>query len=119
MINGFYPTALDVGIDPFSFWEYTLLELKELVESYNRQQFQKQKEIASHHFIQSQMIARFVSLMFQEKGEAPDIWEFYPTLFEEDRAQIEQARIERDLKIHQEQMRAYAERMRGRFTTSE
>ncbi|MEI4338070.1 hypothetical protein V9Z57_01755 [Streptococcus suis] len=119
MINGFYPTALDAGIDPFSFWEYTLLELKELVDSYNRQQFEKQKEIASHNFVQSQMIARFVSMMFQEKGEAPDIWDFYPALFEEDRQQIEQARIERDLIIHREQMRAYAERMRGRFKTSE
>ncbi|WP_228477508.1 hypothetical protein [Streptococcus suis] len=95
------------------------MELKELVESYNRQQFQRQKEIASHHFIQSQMIARFVSLMFQEKGEAPDIWEFYPALFEDDRRQIEQARIKRDLIIHRERMRAYAERMRGRFKTSE
>ncbi|WP_228477362.1 hypothetical protein [Streptococcus suis] len=94
------------------------MELKELVESYNRQQFQKQKEIASHHFIQSQMIARFVSLMFQEQGEAPDIWEYYPALFEEDRQRIEQARVERDLKIHQERMRAFAERMRGRFKTS-
>lgn len=95
------------------------MELKELVESYNRQQFQRQKEIASHNFVQSQMIARFVSMMFQEKGEAPDIWEFYPTLFEGDRRQIEQARIERDLIIHRERMRAFAERMRGRFKTSE
>ncbi|HEM2564868.1 TPA: hypothetical protein U0429_001986 [Streptococcus suis] len=95
------------------------MELKELVESYNRQQFQRQKEIASHNFVQSQMIARFVSMMFQEKGEAPDIWDFYPTLFEEDRRQIEQARIERDLIIHRERMRAFAERMRGGFKTSE
>lgn len=95
------------------------MELKELVESYNRKQFQEQKEIASHQFIQAQMVARFVSLMFQEKVEAPDIWEFYPALFADEKEQIEQARIERDLIIHREQMRAYAERMKGRFKASE
>lgn len=95
------------------------MELKELVDSYNRRQFQKQKEIASHNFIQSQMTARFVSLMFQEEGKAPDIWEFYPTLFLDEKKQIEQQRVKRDLEIHREQMRAYAERTRGRFKSSE
>ncbi|OLF50683.1 hypothetical protein BU200_01170 [Streptococcus acidominimus] len=119
MIDGFYPTALDAGIAPFSFWDYTLQELKDLVESYNRNFISSQKLRAMHGYKQAQMIASYVSLMLQSDGKEPEVWDFYPDIFSDVRERTEQLRAERELEEHKARMRAFAERTRGRFKSSE
>lgn len=91
-------------------------ELKDLVESYNRNFISSQKLQAMHEYRQAQMIASYVSLMFQSDGKEHEIWDFYPDMFSEDRERIEKVRVEQELEAHKEQMRAFAERMRGRFS---
>ncbi|MGT2964206.1 hypothetical protein [Streptococcus acidominimus] len=119
LIDGFYPTALDAGIAPFSFWDYTLQELKDLVESYNRNFISSQKLRAMHGYKQAQMIASYVSLMLQSDGKEPEVWDFYPDIFSDVRERTEQLRAERELEEHKARMRAFAERTRGRFKSSE
>ena len=35
---------LDIGGKPLDFWDLTVLEIREMIESYNRVNIQKQKE---------------------------------------------------------------------------
>lgn len=115
-ISGFYPTALDAGISPLDFWDYTVLEIADLIESYNRTFTFKRKEQALHQYKLAQMVASYVSLMFSgENDKTPELWDFYPELFEDERQQIEQARIASQLAVHKERMRLFAERNKGRF----
>lgn len=63
------------------------------------------------------MIASYVSMLLTSEAKEPEIWDFYPELFNEERQQIEQTRIQKELEIHKANMRAFAERMKGRFQT--
>lgn len=110
---------MDAGVDPLKFWDYTISELKDLVESYNRTYLFQQKNLAISQQKQALMIAGYVSLLFQGKDSSRelDIWDFYPELFEDERKQAEQARVNMELETHKARMKAYAEATRGRFST--
>lgn len=106
--------SLDVGIGPFDFWEYTVGEVLDVIASYNRTQTQKQKEKVISEYRLSQMIAHQVSAVLSKDAKLPDIWEFAPALFEDERQQVEQARREQELLLHRERMRLFAERFNQR-----
>lgn len=100
---------LDIGGKPLDFWDLTILEIRDLIESYNRVRIQKQKEKIVESYRLSQMIANNVSLLLSKEAKPLDVWDYAPELFQEERSQVEQARLAQELKLHQERMRAFAE----------
>lgn len=101
---------LDIGGNPFDFWEYTPLEILDLVESFNRVYIQKKKEKIIESYRLSQMIANHVSLLISNEARVLDVWEYAPELFNEEKAQVEEQRRQQQVLQHKEQMRAFAER---------
>lgn len=115
-ISGFYPTALDAGISPLDFWDFTILEVADLIASRNRTYTMERKEQAIQQYKLAQMVASYVSHIFSnDESKNLELWDFYPDIFEEERKQVEQARIANQLLIHKERMRAFAERNKGKF----
>ena len=100
---------LDIGGKPLDFWDLTVLEIREMIESYNRVTIQKQKEKIIESYRLSQMIANNVSMLLSKDTKPLEVWDYAPELFEKEREQVEQARLAQELKLHQERMRAFAE----------
>ena len=100
---------LDVGGKPLDFWDLTVLEIREMIESYNRVMIQKQKEKIIESYRLSQMIANNVSLLLSKDAKPLEVWDYAPELFEEEKEQVEQARREQEMRLHKERMRMFAE----------
>nr|DAT55108.1 MAG TPA: hypothetical protein [Caudoviricetes sp.] len=109
MVEGLYPMFLDIGGRPLDFWDLTVLEIREMIESYNRVNIQKQKEKIIESYRLSQMISNNVSMLLSKDAKPLEVWDYAPELFEKEREQVEQARLAQELKLHQERMRAFAE----------
>lgn len=100
---------LDIGRKPLDFWDLTVLEIREMIESYNRVNIQKQKEKIIESYRLSQMIANNVSLLLSKDAKPLEVWDYAPDLFQEERDQVEKARQEQEMRMHKERMRAFAE----------
>ncbi len=101
---------LDIGGSPFDFWEYTMAEILDLINSFNRVYLQKKKDKTLENYRLSQMIANHVSLLLSNEVKLLDVWEYAPELFEKEKKQIEEQRKIQEALLHKEQMRAFAER---------
>lgn len=100
---------LDIGGKPLDFWDLTILEIRDMIESHNRVTIQRQKEKIVESYRLSQMIANNVSLLLSKEAKPLDVWDYAPDLFQEERNQVEKARQEQETKMHKERMRAFAE----------
>lgn len=100
---------LDVGGKPLDFWDLTMLEIRDMIESHNRVTIQKRKEKIIESYRLSQMIANSVSLLLSKEAKPLEVWDYAPELFEKEREQVEQARLTQELKLHKERMRMFAE----------
>ena len=100
---------LDIGGEPLVFWDLTVLEIKDLIESYNRVRIQERKEKIIDSYRLSQMIANNVSLLFSNDAKTLEVWDYAPELFQEEKEQVEKARQEQEMRLHKERMRAFAE----------
>ena len=100
---------LDIGGKPLDFWDLTILEIRDMIESHNRVTIQKQKEKIVESYRLSQMIANNVSLLLSKEAKPLDVWDYAPDLFQEERDQVEKARQEQEMRMHKERMGAFAE----------
>lgn len=100
---------LDIGGKPLDFWDLTILEIRDMIESHNRVTIQKQKEKIVESYRLSQMIANNVSLLLSKEAKPLDVWDYAPDLFQEEKDQVEKARQEEEMRLHKERMRAFAE----------
>ena len=100
---------LDIGGRPLDFWDLTILEIRDMIESHNRVTIQKQKEKIVESYRLSQMIANNVSLLLSKEAKHLDVWDYAPDLFQEERDQVEKARQQEEMQLHKERMRAFAE----------
>ena len=108
---------LDIGGEPLVFWDLTVLEIREMIESYNRVRIQKQKDKISESYRLSQMIANNVSLLLSKDAKPLEVWDYAPELFQDEREQVEKARLAQELRLHQERMRMFAESHNRKFKT--
>lgn len=100
---------LDIGGKPLDFWDLTVLEIRDMIESYNRITIQKQKEKIIESYRLSQMITNNVSMLLSKDAKPLEVWNYAPELFEKEREQVEQARLDQELRLHKERMRMFAE----------
>lgn len=100
---------LDIGGRPLDFWDLTILEIRDMIESHNRVTIQKQKEKIVESYRLSQMIANNVSLLLSKEAKLLDVWDYAPELFKEERDQVEKARQQDEMRLHKERMRMFAE----------
>lgn len=108
---------LDIGGEPLVFWDLTVLEIREMIESYNRVRVQKQKDKIIESYRLSQMIANNVSLLLSNDAKPLEIWDYASELFQEEKEQVERARQEQEMRLHKERMRMFAESHNRKFKT--
>ena len=101
---------LDIGGKPLYFWDLTVLEIREMIESYNRVKIQERKEKIIDSYRLSQMISNHVSSLLSKDAKVLEFWEYAPDLFVEEKQAVEQEQQRQALLLHKERMRDFAER---------
>ncbi|VQF35137.1 Uncharacterised protein [Streptococcus pneumoniae] len=101
---------LDIGGKPLDFWDLTVLEIREMIESYNRVKTQERKEKIIDSYRLSQMISNHVSLLLSNDAKIVEFWEYAPELFVEEQQAVELERQRQAFLLHKERMREFAER---------
>lgn len=112
MITELYPSALDCGILPESFWASSLAELQDRMKSHHRIRTREAREKISLQYELAGLIGLYVSKLFDDKNEIriPHPWDTYPELFEAEKRQFEAVQKAEQLETVREMRHAYAER---------
>ena len=88
--------ALDIGISSSSFWELSIVEVSDLIESFERKEKRKQKQKVIDNQVLADQIIRGVNLIVNgsEKTNPDDLikqlWDYYPDLFADEKRIYEQ-----------------------------
>jgi hypothetical protein len=105
-----YPRALDYGIQPQEFWEFSLLELTDKMQSFQRVQESKLKEKIADQCRLSKILVLNID-RYLNKTDSIQPWDLYPNMFEVEKAFYEEQMIESQLAEYKERRRAYASEM--------
>lgn len=111
-----YPAALDCGIDPERFWNLTIPEISDLMESYERRSAAKVKQdLLSKHFL-AKDISQFVALLVHgnDQIKIQELWDFFPELFGDMKEDSERKKAEQQLAVYKAQMLNYVNRYNNR-----
>lgn len=108
MISDIYPSALDIGMSIALFWNSSLDEVKDIIDSHNRNQLAKQREIALFNELQAIQISECISAMFSKDVKVRSIKELAPSLFEN--METDDMNQEREWREHMQRMREFTAR---------
>lgn len=102
--------ALDAGIPIDTFWDSSLSEIWDMLESYERRKRQIRKDKILDDFIIAEVTAiNLAALLSSDKKiQTPRPWDYYQKIFTEEKEVYEKERAERELEEYKEKRRAYA-----------
>lgn len=83
--------ALKCEIKPFEFWDYTVQEVNDLIEAYyDRNKREMQFNAMCSYNIAMQVVVGVNNMFSKHPEQPPQIWDVYPSLFDEPVEQIKQ-----------------------------
>ena len=106
--------ALDYGIDETNYWNMTLAEVIRAIESKKRQQKLQAQERASYDYILADLIGRSVSRIYSNSTHLPQIYEVYPTLFDD--AEMEEQKQQKQMEISAIRFKLFAQSYNKKHT---
>lgn len=85
---------MDCGISVSEFWELSLSEVYDIIQSFQRRLKEREKRKVEKVFILAEAIASYIAFSFSSKEDRDGIdlmqpWDRYPALFEEEREEFE------------------------------
>lgn len=111
-----YPYFIDMGYDPSLFWELSLAEISDLIESYARKEEKRRaerkaitKDLAMMLYNHATQCSDAIAGMMPGNGEHKrlSLATFYPDLFPEEKAAEEEKKKQDDLALHKARMDDY------------
>ncbi len=99
-----------MGYTPSLFWECSLLEIYDLMESYNRRKKNETKELEEQVKVQislnsvlARQIAEYVGSIFDKKIQITPLNKLFPTLFE-----LDEEEENNDMALYKAKMEEFA-----------
>lgn len=92
--------ALECGVPAEKFWDFTLQELIDIIDSYKR----RQKEVINKIFVLADVISNRIGYLFTPDNKRDNYtlaepWHYYPDLFEKDKVENEDENPEKDAEL--------------------
>ena len=110
-----------MGYTPSLFWECSLLEIYDLMESYNRRKKNETKELEEQLKVQislnsvlAKQIAEYVGSIFDKKIQITPLNKLFPTLFE-----IDEEDESDDMALYKAKMEGFAFRYNQKLKRKE
>ena len=110
LIADMYPVALDCGILPEEFWSYSLAEVRDRIESYERTRRREEKQKILYINDLAGLIGMYMQRLFDKDVQIPQPWEQYPALFEAEKAWYEDTHRAEMLEKARTSRKEYAQR---------
>lgn len=76
--------ALKCGISPFDFWNMSIDEISDVIDAYNQNKIEDIKLQIIMKSVQARQIAEYL-VPSETKTEITQLWEYYPSLFEDEK----------------------------------
>lgn len=121
LIEELYPNFLDLGYSPSFFWECSLQEIYELIESKQRireREAEKETNNLKMKFMVNSILARQVAenvaCIFSKDAKVTDIYDLMPELFKEERKEAKRKQAENEWKLHKARFMAFSEQHNSR-----
>lgn len=121
MIKEIYPSFLDLGYTPSFFWDCSLQEVYELIESNQRiKEREAEKEIYElktkliSNSVLARQVAENVACIFSKDAKVTDIYDLMPELFKEEREEAQRKIAENQWQLHKARFMAYSEEYNNR-----
>ena len=111
-----YPSFLDLGYTPSFFYNISLQEVYELIESKQRINEREQEKETYNlktkliiNSILARQIAENVACIFSKDAKVTDVYDLMPQLFKEEKEQAEKQNAENQWKLHKARFMAFSE----------
>lgn len=105
-----YPAAIDAGITIELFWNSSVNEIIDMLESHYRENERKRKQKIMDDFLLAEVIAHNVAtLLFSEsdKKVMQRPWDYYPSLFKKEKERYEEKERQIEFEEYKERRREY------------
>lgn len=117
MINNLYPDALDCGISVTDFWELSVMEISDIMQSYKHRKKVQLKQDLINGFAFAQNTAELIGKYLSKENTARNPWDFFPELFAEEKKIYEAEQEKRQVETARENRKAYAAELKRRRET--
>lgn len=99
-----------------TFWDSSLYEILDILESYARRKKQNRKQQLADVFLLAEVLTAQVSLLFSDKKEIelPHPWDYAPELFEKEKESYQKYREEKELEEYKQQRIKYIQEINRR-----
>ncbi len=104
-----YQDALDIGIPIERFWNSSLAEVLDMLESHKRVRQYQTKEKLLFIYQLSEWTADHIMSKWDKDYPVPHPWDTYPDLFQEEQALFEESRQRQEFEAFKERRRQYYE----------
>ena len=105
-----YPAAIDVGIPIELFWNSSVNEITDMLDSHSRKTERKRKQKIMDDFLLAEVIAHnMATMLFSENDKKPMEmpWDYYPSLFEKEKEIYEEKLRQIEFEEYKERRREY------------
>lgn len=106
-LSNLYFYALELGISAKEYWEMSINEIMDTMDSLQRQRRRKEKQRIMDNFILAEMLTANLATLISGKGDIKRPWEYYPELFEKEQERYQKAEEDRKWEQYKENRRAY------------
>lgn len=107
----YYPLLLDMGVSTEMYWQLTLSEMDDIIDSRNRTFEREEKQRIDRLFLLADAISSRISYIFaSEENRVEPIrqWDVYPILFKDEKEKHEEAMQNIELEAYKEKRRRHA-----------
>ncbi len=113
MIYAVYPKAIDCGISVETFWNLTIPEIEDVMESHYREMNQKEKVKIERLFVLADAISTRVAFAFfgsktDMKDSVLQPWDVYPELFSKEKEHRDDFEEDREFQEYKDARRRHA-----------
>ena len=105
-----YPAAIDAGIPIELFWNSSVNEIIDMMESHYRETERKRKQKIMDDFLLAEVIAHNVAIMLFSENDKKSMempWDYYPSLFEKEKELYEEKKRQIEFEEYKERRREY------------
>ena len=116
LVRELYSSFLDLGYTPSFFWDLTLQEVYDIIESKQRiNKIEAEKETYSlkskliFKSVLARQIAENVACIFSKEAKVTDVYDLMPQLFKEEKEEAQKKIAKNQWELHKARFMAFSE----------
>jgi hypothetical protein len=106
VIDSYYLPAIEAGVSVQDFWNLSLAELYDTVNTYSKRREKEFKNSIRMQFLHAELVSRYLAL--GKNDPVPQPWDYYPSLFAEEKKNYDLAASKEEMEQFKDRRRQFA-----------